>query len=80
MKKLVLLSIACAVMFTVSGCSYYKVIDPGSGRVYYTSHVHRKGSGSIRFKDDVTRTEVTLSSSEVIPISKDQFKAGVHGR
>lgn len=68
--------ILCVAALTLSGCAtYYQVTDPASGHVYYTDSVERKGSGSIRFKDEVTKTHITLSTSEVMEITKDQFKA-----
>ena len=71
--------LACAVAFTLSGCAtYYKVVDPASGRAYYTDHIDKKGSGAIHFKDENTKTQVTLSASEVMEITKDQFKANIH--
>jgi hypothetical protein len=83
-RRFLLLGLACAIVFTLAGCAttkYYKVTDPISGRVYYTDNVQRKGDGgAVRFKDAVSRTEVTLSASEVMEITQDQFKANVHGR
>jgi hypothetical protein len=71
--------LACAVAFTLSGCAtYYKVTDPGSGRAYYTDNIDHKGSGIICFKDENTKQQVTLSASEVIEITKDQYKANTH--
>ena len=70
-----------AVALALCGCaSFYKVTDPVSGKVYYTDNVQNKGNGAIRFKDEVTKTRVTLSQSEVMEITEDQYKANVHGR
>ncbi len=78
-KRLVLFSLACAFAFSISGCaSYYKVTDPASGRVYYTDNIQNKGNGAIRFKDENTKTFVTLSTSEVMQITEDQYKANIH--
>ena len=71
--------LASAVAFTLCGCAtYYKVTDPGSGRAYYTDKIDHKGSGIIRFKDENTKQDVSLSTSEVIEITKDQYKANIH--
>jgi hypothetical protein len=73
--------LAGLVGFTLCGCAhYYKVTDPGSGKTYYTNHIKNKGHGVIRFKDGVSRTQVTLSGSEVMKITKDQYKANAHPR
>jgi outer membrane lipoprotein SlyB len=71
--------IAMAMVFSMAlslvGCaSYYKVTDVSSGKTYYTDEIKRKNS-SVMFKDAQTQNEVTLQNSEVIEISKDQFKA-----
>jgi len=68
----------CAVL--LAGCSsYYQVRDPGSGATYYTSDVDRPGgAGTVRFKDDRTKREVTLQNSEVKEISRDEYDRGVN--
>jgi hypothetical protein len=73
----------CAVTFgsalLVAGCaSYYKVTDPTSGRVYYTDDVQiEKKGGTVKLKDARSKSVVTLQSSEVKEISKDEYKAGL---
>jgi hypothetical protein len=63
----------------IAGCTtYYKVSDPASGHSYYTKKVkERGGSGAIKFEDEKTKSTVTLQSSEIKEISKDEFEAGV---
>ena len=79
MKRSFVLSLVCAAAFTFCGCaSYYKITDTASGRVYYTDHLEKRGSGAVAFKDDVTKTQVTLSGSEVMEITEDQYKANAH--
>jgi hypothetical protein len=74
-------SLACAAAVMLCGCaSYYKVTDPGSGRVYYTHNIDHKGNGVIRFKDDATKTRVTLPASEVMKITRDQYKASAYSK
>jgi hypothetical protein len=71
--------LVCAVAFTLCGCaSYYKVTDPASGRAYYTDHIENKGSGAVRFKDENSKVFVVLSTSEVMEITEDQYKANIH--
>ena len=78
-KTMMRLAVLAIVAF-LSGCaSYYKVTDPGSGRVYFTEDVERqkdKGGSAIQFKDAKTGAAVTLSSSEVLEVSSDEFKKG----
>ncbi len=79
--KFVRCCLACAVSLALFGCShFYKVTDPGSGRTYYTDNIDNKGNGVIRFKDESTKQFVTLSASEVMEITEDQFKANIHPR
>lgn len=71
------LAVVIALVFVMVGvgcASYYKVTDPATGKDYYTETVERKGGG-VTFEDVNTRATVTLQSSEVLEISKDQFKA-----
>ena len=65
-----------ATMALIAGCaSYYKVTDPGSGRVFYTEKIDRpKGQTTIMFKDAKSGAEITLPSSEVLEISSDDYK------
>jgi uncharacterized protein YceK len=59
-----------------SGCgSYYKVTDPSSSNVYYTTKIDKERRGSVEFKDANTGSTVTLQNSEITEISKDEFKA-----
>ena len=71
--------LACAAVFVLSGCAhFYKITDPASGHVYYTDKIHDKGHGVINFKDEDSKQQVTLSASEVMQITEDQFKANIH--
>src|SRR5258705_2191145 len=57
-----------------SGGSYYAVRDPASGTAYYTTEVDKAGgAGAVKFKDEKTGSTITLQSSEVKEISKDEF-------
>jgi hypothetical protein len=55
------------------------VKDPHTGREYYTTAVERS-SGGIRFRDGKTQSTVTLQNSEIIEISKDQYRASAGAR
>jgi hypothetical protein len=65
----------------VAGCTnYYRVTDPTTGKAYYTTKVGDAGSGAIKIKDEKTGSMVTLQSSEVKEISKDEYEAGMMTR
>ena len=70
-----------AMVFTMllAGCGgHYMVRDPASGKAYYTEDVDKSGmTGAVKFKDAKTGGTVTLQSSEVKEISKDEFTKGV---
>ncbi len=74
MKHRITLLATLAVCATMTlGCSsYYKVSDPGTGKVYYTKDI-KKRSGSIEFKDASTGNKVTIQNSEVSKIKKKEF-------
>ena len=61
------------------GSSYYLVKDPHTGHEYYTNAVERS-SGGIRFKDGKTQSTVMLQNSEVIEISRDEYRASAGAR
>ena len=74
MRRLAILTATILVMVTLGCASYYKITAPATGKDYYTQEVEREG-GSVTFQDVNSRATVTLSTSEVMEISKDQFEA-----
>jgi hypothetical protein len=75
MKKCFIILIIC--FFAVGCAKYYKITDPTTEKTYYTKKVKKRGSGAVRLKDQRTGRTVTLQSSEVEKITKDQFNLGV---
>jgi len=71
--------ILCGVAGLLGGCGgdYYRVNDPAGDKLYYTTDIDRTKTGAITFKDEKSGSVVTLQSSEVKEISKDDFKAAV---
>jgi hypothetical protein len=73
--KRILMAVVLILMMVTMGCaSYYQVTDPGSDKVYYTTKVKKK-DGRVEFKDAATGSEITLQSSEVLKIKKEEYKA-----
>ena len=70
-----------ALSFGLAACgsTYYLVKDPESGREYYTTKVDRSSHG-MTFKDGKTLSTVTLENSEVIEITRDQYRANTGAR
>lgn len=80
MKTFAKLLAVTLTLSTLGGCAYYRVTDPDSGKVYYTNNwmAGRYGySGTVQFRDAVSGANVTLSSSEVKEISKDDYDRAV---
>jgi hypothetical protein len=72
------LGILCGMAGLLAGCgNYYRVNDPGGDRQYYTSDIKETKTGAITFKDEKSGSVVTLQSSEVKEISRDEFKTAV---
>jgi hypothetical protein len=72
LTKLMLLG----VLAGLSACTtYYKVTDPTSQKVYYTTDVEQEKSGSVSLKDANSGAKVTIQNSEVTEISSDEYKA-----
>jgi uncharacterized protein YdeI (BOF family) len=78
-KKIMALGILCGMLTLVAGCggNYYRVSDPAGDRQYYTTDIDKSRSGAISFKDAKSGSVVTLQSSEIKEISKDEFKSAV---
>ncbi len=74
---------ALGLLTILGGCTaYYRVTDVGSGKSYYTTNWNagRYGySGAARFRDAATGADVTLQSTEVRSMSKDEFEKAVQG-
>ena len=75
MKRYFFIFLIC--LFAVGCTKYYKVTDPATEKDYYTKKIMRKKSGAIKVKDQRTGKVVTLQSSEIEKITKDQFNLGV---
>jgi len=77
--RIMALGILCVMAGLLAGCggNYYRVNDPGGDRHYYTSEIEQTRTGAITFKDEKSGSVVTLQSSEVKEISKDEFKEAV---
>jgi hypothetical protein len=79
MGSIVKLVIAGGCALLLAGCSsYYMVRDPTTGTTYYTSDVDTPGgAGTVRFRDDRTKRDVTLQNSEVREISREEYDRGL---
>lgn len=78
MKRFVTTGTAALMLAVVSACTtYYKVTDPSSGKVFYTTDIDRQRSGAISFKDKKSNSEVVLQSSEVAEIGSDEYDKAV---
>lgn len=60
----------------VGGCAnYYKVTDLATHKEYYTSEL-RQDHGATILRDGKTGNQVTVQSSEVKQISKEEYDIG----
>jgi hypothetical protein len=73
--------VLCGMAGLLAGCggNYYKVNDPAGNKLYYTTDIEQTKTGAITFKDKKSGSKVSLQSSEVKEISKEEFEAGVKG-
>lgn len=66
------------VVLLASGCtSYYRITDQSTRRTYFTTDYDRTTSGAVQFYDNKSRADVTLQSSEIVEISRDDFNSGL---
>jgi hypothetical protein len=71
-------SVILSLGVLLSGCTtYYMVKDPASGTQYYTTKV-KSSHNAVLFTDAKTSAQVTLQSSQVLEITKDQYEAAVN--
>jgi hypothetical protein len=70
-------TVVATLMLTLAatgcGSTYYRVTDPGTGKTYYTDEVKRSGT-TVQFKDHKSGAAVTLPASEILEVSKDEYK------
>ena len=68
------LFVAGIVLSLVVGCaSYYRVTDPSTQKVYYTTEL-KQDKGDTTFKDGRTGDMVTLQNVQVRKISKEDYE------
>ena len=78
MKKLMLSGLAALMVVLLSGCAtYYKVTDPSSSKVFYTTDIDKASSGAVSFKDAKSKQKITLQNSEIAEISSDEWNKAV---
>lgn len=76
-KRLIAATCACLLL---AGCAtYYRVTDLSNGKHYYTQKIKEKSSGAVVFDDSRTGTQVTLLSTDVAKVSKEEFTYGDKG-
>lgn len=74
MKRIAMLLVTCLLL---AGCtSYYRVTDLTTQQNYYTTDVDTKSSGAVVFKDSRTGSQVTLQSSQITEINKEEYTYG----
>ena len=66
-------------LFAVGCTKYYKVTNLSTEKTYYTTKINQKKSGAINIQDERTGNRITLQSSEVEKITKDQFNRALLG-
>ena len=73
MKKLVV-TITLALFIVACGSGYYyKVVDPATGKTYYTKKINEEKGGAIKLEDAATGSTVTIQNSEVTTIDRTEF-------
>lgn len=69
------------VLCLLAGCtSYYRVTDPRTENVYYTTGINKRPSGAIELTDQKTKKQVTLQNSEIEEISQEEYNIGIYNR
>jgi hypothetical protein len=76
MKRIACLALLLYLIASTGCTTYYRVTDVESQRHYYTTKVQKKSGGAVAFKDSRTGSKVTLQSSQVAKINKEEFNHG----
>jgi hypothetical protein len=71
--KLMAVAVLTIALGTLGCTTYYRITDPASGRAYYAEEFKRSADGTLQFKDAKSGAAVTLRSSEVLEITKEEF-------
>ncbi|MHC4211937.1 MAG: hypothetical protein ACYSWP_01065 [Planctomycetota bacterium] len=72
--------VTLAVAVFIGGCSYYRVTDPATQKIYYTTEVKELKSGAVKLTDAKTKKAVTIQNSEVEKIDEDEYKKGIYSK
>jgi hypothetical protein len=76
-----LVAVLALGLSAAGGCTtHYRVTDPASGNIYYTTKVTHKGGGAIRIKDAATGDQVTLQNSQISKVSKEEYETNRRGK
>ena len=77
LKRFLVICIACAACGLFAGCAkYYRISDLSNGNQYYTQSFTERRGGALVFKDSRTGNQVTLTSTEIAEVSKEEFTYG----
>ena len=74
------LVIVAAVLVGGCGSSHYRVTDPSTGSVYYTTEVKKRSNGAVQIKDASSGDTVTLQNSQVSKVSKEEYETNLAGK
>ena len=74
MKSIFVALLLAGALFLTGCTTFYEVKEPATGRLYYTSELSQMKSGTVKFKDARTGSQVTLQSSELRQIPEEEFK------
>ena len=75
-NRLLSLGVALLLLVGLSACgSYYRVTDPTTGSTYYTNDLKKQKGVAVKLTDSNTGSTVTLQTSEVAEINKEEYKS-----
>lgn len=76
LRKIKMVAAFSMLLFlTACGGGYYKVTDPLTDKVYYTNDIEKEKGGAVILVNSNTGGMVTLQSSEVVEINKEEYRA-----
>jgi len=72
-----LIALLALSLFAVGCANYYIIKDPGSGETYFTKEYDQRKSGAVTLEDEKTGAQITVQTSEIREVDKDEYKAAM---
>ena len=77
MNRLALI-VGISLVAACGGSNYYIVKDPSNGQTYYATEYKTLENGAVKLTDAKTQSTVTLPTSQIQKVEKEEYEAKLH--